>query len=234
MAPANYISRNQGGLSMLHVHFIPWALALLDFIRVSVDIIGNGNDCLKIAWTKIIGNEDIQTLFETACEQTLEIKALIEKDITFNRVVLDMLTAKIFHARANVVIKQYSVFISKQSVWFRAQFKADSKNKSNPSQRQQTAERPQSSITSSNPNVTTRVEKKKKALAIYPDRTEPGVNKKRALESVLHEVRHEVRQGRKIIFNQISSVAIPPTTYNSQTGFIFHSAAASAAEDMEE
>ena len=67
-------------------------------------------------------------------------------------------------------------------------------------------------------------------MAIYPDRTEPGVNKKRALESVLHEL----RQGRKIIFNQISSVAIPPTTYSSQTGFIFHPAAASAAEDMEE
>ena len=133
-----------------------------------------------------------------------------------------MLTAKIFHARANVVIKQYSVFISKQSVWFRAQFKADSKNKSNPSQRQQTAELPQSSITSSNPNVTTRVEKKKKALAIYPDRTEPGVNKKRALESV----RHEVRPGRILAFREISSIEIPPTTsiITSST----------ATEDMEE
>ena len=45
-----------------------------------VDIIGNGNDCLKIAWTEIIENKDIQTLFERACDQKFEIKALIETE----------------------------------------------------------------------------------------------------------------------------------------------------------
>ena len=76
---------------MLHINFIPWALALLQFIRVSIDISGHGNDCLKIAWKAILGNTAIQILFESACEQTLEIRALIAMDETFNLVVMNML-----------------------------------------------------------------------------------------------------------------------------------------------
>ena len=89
---------------MLLVNFIPWALALLDFIRVSVDISGHGNDCLKIAWTDILENKYIQALFQSVCEQTLEIRALIATDETFNRVVMNILTSKIFHAGANKII----------------------------------------------------------------------------------------------------------------------------------
>ena len=96
------------------------------------------------------------------------------------------------------------------------------------------------------------------ALASYPYPTEPGVNKKKALDGTLSEVRNEVRPGRKIKFKHLSSIEIPPTTsimtsstasqhlrlptnnigppttYISQTGFLFHSAAASLTEDMEE
>ena len=134
---------------MLHVNFIPWALALLDFIRVSVDISGNGNDCLKIAWTEILENKDIQALFQSACEQTVEIRALIATDETFHRVVMSMLTSKIFHARANEIIRQYKeAHIPKQSISLRGEFKATSHNRSDPSQRQLSEEHPQSSINS--------------------------------------------------------------------------------------
>ena len=94
---------------MLHMNFFPWALALLQFIRVSIDISGHGNDCLKIAWTAILGNTAIQTLFESACEQTLEIKELLATDESFSKVVMDMLTSKIFHALGNEIIRQFRV-----------------------------------------------------------------------------------------------------------------------------
>ena len=104
------------------------------------------------------------------------------------------------------------------------------------------------------PKTTEHGERKKKAFVSYPDPTETGVNKKKALDGTLREV----RRGRKIKFKNLSSIEIPPTTsimtsstasqhlrlptnniglpttYISQTGFLFHSAAASLTKDMEE
>jgi hypothetical protein len=259
---------------MLHINFIPWALALLQFIRVSIDISGHGNDCLKIAWKAILGNTAIQTLFESACEQTLEIRALIAMDETFNLVVMNMLTSKIFHALANEVIRQFRVaFISKQQSSFRGRLKATSHNNSDKSLHQQSEENIHSSITNQPKSSSTRkrVEKsslelmeserkksKKMALASYPYPTKPGVNKKKALDGTLRDVRRKVRPGIKIQFKNLSSIEIPPTTsimssstasqhlrlptsnigppttFISQTGFFFHPAPDSLAEDMKE
>ena len=108
------------------------------------------------------------------------------------------------------------------------------------------------------PKTTEHGERKKKAFVSYPDPTETGVNKKKALDGTLREVRRKVGPGIKIKFKNLSSIEIPPTTsimtsstasqhlrqptnnigppttYISQTGFLFHSAAASLTEDMEE
>jgi hypothetical protein len=108
------------------------------------------------------------------------------------------------------------------------------------------------------PKTTEHGERKKKAFVSYPDLTESGLNKKKALDGTLREVRRKVGPGIKIKFKNLSSIEIPPTTsimtsstasqhlrlptnnigppttYILQTGFLFHSAAASLTEDMEE
>ena len=178
-----------------------------------------------------------------------------------------MLTSKIFHALGNEIIRQFRMaFISKQQTSFRMGLKATPHNKHDKSQNQQSEENIQSTITNQPKGSSKRkiVEKcslqltglvtkksKKMSLVSYPDRTEPGVNKKRALESVLLTFPSSGRFSQRSPTRRPPTTSImtsstasqhlylpaynigPPTTYISQTGFFFHPAAASAAEDME-
>ena len=156
-------------------------------------------------------------------------------------------------------------FISKQQISFRMGLKATPHNKHDKSQNQQSEENIQSTITNQSKGSSKRkiVEKssleltglvtkksKKKSLVSYPDRTEPGVKKKRALESVLLTFPSSRRFSQRSPTRRPPTTSImtsstatqhlrlptnnigPPTTYILQTGF-FHPAAASAAEDME-